>query len=92
MLEMRSVAPNPFGRSAEVLFVAREPGHVTLEIHDANGRCVRAVSLGHVERGTHRVRWDGRDASGRDVATGVYFMRLRGPAGGSNAAKAVLFR
>jgi hypothetical protein len=29
--------------------------------------------------GDYSVTWDGRDLSGRDVATGVYFYRLESP-------------
>jgi len=37
---------------------------------------VRRLIDGTVEAGAHEVHWDGRDASGADVASGIYFCRL----------------
>jgi hypothetical protein len=92
MLAVLSLSPNPFNLSTEVSFESREPGLVTMEIYDVSGRCVRMVPIGHVERGLHHARWDGRDASGADVASGVYFVHLRGSDGECQRAKAVLLR
>jgi flagellar hook assembly protein FlgD len=38
---------------------------------------VRIVEDSFRDAGVHRIRWDGRDESGRSVANGVYFLRLR---------------
>jgi hypothetical protein len=92
MLAILSLAPNPFDLATEVSFESRGPGLVTMEIYDVSGRCVRSVPLGHVGRGVHQARWDGRDARGVDVASGVYFVRLRGNDGECRRAKAVLLR
>jgi hypothetical protein len=92
LLAVLSLAPNPFSSSTEVSFESRGSGLVTMEIYDVSGRCVRTVPLGHVGRGVHQVRWDGRDAGGADVASGVYFVRLRGSDGECRGAKAVLLR
>jgi flagellar hook assembly protein FlgD len=50
---------------------------VTLAIHDATGRLVRMLLQDDLAAGDHRVRWDGRNAAGRRVAGGTYFVRLR---------------
>lgn len=47
-----------------------------LKIYDVQGRSVRSMDLGSLSPGTIRVDWDGKDAGGRDVAAGTYFMRL----------------
>ena len=91
-LAILSLAPNPFSLSTEVSFESRGSGHVTVEIYNVSGRCVRTVPLGHVESGLHHALWDGRDASGVDVASGVYFVRLRGSDGECRGAKAVVLR
>ena len=57
------------------LFRFAEP--VTVEIFDVAGRRVRRVISGRRDAGLHRERWNGRDDAGRDVASGVYFVRLR---------------
>ena len=87
-----SLAPNPFNSFTEVSFESQGPGLVTMEIYDVSGKCVRSVSVGHMERGLHQARWDGRDSSGADAASGVYFVRLRSSDGECRRAKVVLLR
>ncbi|MBN2565287.1 MAG: T9SS type A sorting domain-containing protein [Candidatus Eisenbacteria bacterium] len=91
-LGMLSLAPNPFSPYTEPVFETSRPIRVTLEVYDISGRRVRAAPLGHVNPGLHRARWDGRDAGGLNVASGVYFVRLTGADGDSRTAKAVLIR
>jgi len=83
-------APNPFGGGTEILFQvpgareARPSGGsrllasapVTLAIYDVSGRLLRRFVEAPLPAGTHRVRWDGRDERGREVASGIYFARL----------------
>jgi hypothetical protein len=44
---------------------------------DASGRLVKRLAGGYRERGMHSVSWAGRDAAGREVGSGMYFLRLR---------------
>jgi hypothetical protein len=71
-------APNP-ARDGTLLRVRLAAAStVRLEIVDATGRAVRVLFDGTwLEAGHHAVRWDGRDASGRAVSTGLYFVHLR---------------
>jgi hypothetical protein len=48
---------------------------VTVDIHDARGARVQRVFSGSLEAGERALSWDGRDAQGRTVASGVYFVR-----------------
>ena len=57
-----------------------------------SGRRVANVPLGPVGPGRHSARWDGRDTLGIGVASGVYFVRLRGDRGESHTVKAVVIR
>ena len=91
-LRILSLMPNPFNPATEVWFETQRPGPVTMEIYDVNGRRVRTVPLGFAGPGRYWAQWDGRDASGDNVASGVYFVRLRGAKGESQAVKAVVVR
>jgi hypothetical protein len=51
-------------------------GVATLSIYDGAGRLVKQLAGGPSRAGTHRVVWDGTDASGRKVGAGVYLVRL----------------
>jgi hypothetical protein len=71
--------PNPL-RSGEGLVLGLAVPHggpVTVRVYDLRGRLVRTLQDGTLERGVHRLAWDGADAGGRRVAAGVYFARLQ---------------
>jgi hypothetical protein len=72
--------PNPFNPSTEIIFSLAQPGAVTLTIHDLAGRRV-ATLLAAVQRpaGEQSVRWDGCDAAGHTLPSGVYLARLVSP-------------
>ncbi len=91
-LSIRSIVPNPFAPFADIAFETPRTGPVTLLVYDVTGRRVRSMPLGALGPGAHRVRWTGRDESGADLPSGVYFLRLRGVAEDSPAAKAVRLR
>lgn len=68
------------------------PGPVTITVHDLRGRMVRRLLAGSdLAAGEHLLEWDGRDASGRAVAAGVYLLRA-GSGGGATAIKASVVR
>src|SRR5439155_207195 len=75
---LRSIKPNPFRTDLEVAFTLGRPGPVDLVVYDVLGREVRAVARGtRLTAGPQSLRWDGRDANGREAGAGVYFVRLR---------------
>ena len=75
--------PNPFFGSVTLLYEPATSGRVDLEVYDPAGRRVRRLEgtvsggPGTDGPGTHKALWDGRDETGRSVASGVYFFRLR---------------
>ncbi len=69
-------APNPFNPSTTIRFTLPEAGHVTLAVYDINGRLVRMLVGQTLLPGHHEGVWDGYDAVGRAVASGVYVYRL----------------
>ena len=73
--------PNPFNPQTTITFdVGGEPGtvcEVNLAIYDVRGRLVRPLVDGKLEAGRHSVVWDGRNTSGRPVASGLYFSTLQ---------------
>jgi hypothetical protein len=74
--------PNPFNPHTVIRFEVPaldggSPGEVELSLFDAQGRHVRTLVRARLEPGAHTSAWDGRDAAGREVASGVYVARLR---------------
>jgi len=46
-------------------------------MYDLRGRRVRLLARGPFPAGDQQLSWDGRDASGRRVAPGIYFASAR---------------
>jgi outer membrane protein assembly factor BamB/predicted phosphodiesterase len=88
--------PNPFRPAGTIPIDVAGPGagvlDARLDIYDVQGRKVRTLVSGPLAQGRHLQRWDGRDARGQEVASGVYFLRLdvTGGAAGSSVATARL--
>ena len=74
-----SWSPNPFNPQVTVRLLV--PGgsltSVSVELFDIRGRRVRQLLQAPLAPGPHRLVWDGRDASGRSLASGVYLYRVR---------------
>ena len=73
--------PNPFNPETWIPYRLAEPAEVTLSIYSLNGNRVRTLALGHQPPGFYESRsraayWDGRNAIGERVASGVYFYTL----------------
>ncbi len=70
-------APNPFNPTTSITFDIPEKADVSLEVYDLLGRRVEMLVDEEMRAGSYRVTWDGRDASGREVPSGVYFYRIK---------------
>ena len=69
--------PNPFNPRTLIRFAVPRTAPVQLRVYDARGRAVVTLVDEPMPAGHHEVVWDGRDTSGRTVASGVYFARMR---------------
>ena len=69
--------PNPFNPNTVIGFDLPKPSFVSLDIYDVLGRKVSTLINEHLTAGSKQVQWDGRDNTGAEVASGVYFYRLR---------------
>lgn len=75
LLALRA-SPNPAREAATLAFDMASPQRARLTLYDAAGRSVCTLVDGELAGGAHRVVWDGRDASGRAAAPGIYLARL----------------
>ena len=87
--------PNPFNPETWIPYQLATPADVTLTIYDINGHNVRRLDLGHQRAGMYHSRaraafWDGRNAVGESVASGLYFYTLT--AGDFTATRKMLIR
>ena len=87
--------PNPFNPETWIPYHLAKDADVTLTIYAMNGHIVRTLTLGHQHAGMYQSRsraayWDGKNAFGEPVASGVYFYTLT--AGDFTATRKMLIR
>ena len=74
--------PNPFNPETWIPYQLAQSSNIWITIYDMRGAVVRRLALGYRPEGYYRVRgraahWDGRNAVGERVASGIYFYQLR---------------
>ncbi len=69
--------PNPFNPSTLIPFELPSTGWVQLDVFDAAGQHVRRLVHAAYSAGRYTVDWNGRDARGRTLPSGVYFYRMQ---------------
>jgi hypothetical protein len=74
--------PNPFNPTTRIAYEveAGARGNVTLAVFDVTGARVRTLVDEPARAGLHAIAWDGRNARGETVGSGIYFYRLTTPA------------
>jgi PKD repeat protein len=75
--QLQQNVPNPFNPTTDITFALPTASQVRLQVFDVTGRNVCNLVDGYLAAGPHTVTWNSTDASGRKVASGVYFYRLQ---------------
>jgi hypothetical protein len=73
--------PNPFNPETWIPFHLSQEADVSVRIYDSVGRLVRNLALGSKQEGIYvdkskAVYWDGKNDSGEEVASGVYYYSI----------------
>ena len=87
--------PNPFNPETWIPYHLSEPARVTVRLYAVDGTLVRTLDLGYQASGRYDERsraayWDGKNALGEQVASGIYFYTLT--AGDFTATRKMLIR
>jgi hypothetical protein len=69
--------PNPFNPNTEISYDLPHDCHVNLVIYNVAGQRVATLVDGFQTAGQKIARWDGKDASGINVSSGVYFYQIK---------------
>ena len=73
--------PNPFNPETWIPYELATDTHVKITIYNTQGVVIRTLQFGHQSAGYYTERdraayWDGRNALGEQVASGLYFYQL----------------
>lgn len=78
--ELSQNYPNPFNPVTCIRFAVgktQSPSHISLKIYNLCGQLVRTLVDEEKIPGTYTVTWDGKNNSGKEVASGIYFYQLK---------------
>lgn len=73
--------PNPFNPATTIPFDVKDAGRVRLRVFRPDGALVADVLDRVLPAGPHRATWNGRDARGMQVPSGVYMCRMEADQG-----------
>jgi hypothetical protein len=75
--QLKGNYPNPFNPTTNISFSLASEADVELKIFNSKGQLIDHLIKDDLAAGEHSIIWNGRDNSGKEVATGVYFYQLQ---------------
>ena len=69
--------PNPFNNTTAIPFFLNRASKININIYDIRGRLIKTLFSGSKPAGRHKIIWNGKTDSGKEAASGVYFMVMR---------------
>jgi len=69
--------PNPFNPNTIISFSLDQPGKAVVTIYNILGQMAATPLNEYLDAGNHKVIWDGRNSSGSQVSSGVYFYTIQ---------------
>ncbi len=69
--------PNPFNPKTMIRFALPKDSWVKLEVYNILGQKVKTLVDEKLAAGVKEVQWDGKDGKGLEVASGIYFYRIK---------------
>ena len=90
---LRDNYPNPFNPYTTLAFDLPEEARVTVTLYDITGRQVITLTRDEAfPAGFHQIRWDGQNAAGRPVSSGVYLYAMKTSTGFQRIKKMVMVK
>jgi len=84
--------PNPFNPATRIEYSIAQPGRVTLDVFNINGRKVTSLVNGFQPKGEHSFEWNSTDEHGIPLASGSYLYQVSVNGKPSGARKMILVR
>jgi hypothetical protein len=69
--------PNPFNPETMIKYDLPDPGYVNITVYNILGQKTKTLIDEYQEAGHKSVNWDGKDDGGKEVASGIYFYKIK---------------
>jgi len=73
---INSIYPNPFNPSTTIDFEISNPQFVDLSVYNIKGELVSRLLHQNMNKGKHKIIWEGKDQNQKKCSTGIYFCKL----------------
>ena len=71
-----SLYPNPFNPELTIGYTLEKAQRVQITIANSRGQVIRTLTDTNQAKGSHRLIWDGKDESGNECPSGVFFVKM----------------
>ena len=68
--------PNPFNPSTTISFTIQEDSNIEISLYNIKGQKIKSLLSDQITAGEHSIVWNGEDASGKKVGSGIYLYKL----------------
>lgn len=75
-LVVKNAFPNPFSEIVAINFLIPETNVIRARVYNDQGAQIKTIALGLGFQGENEIFWDGTNAKGQKVASGIYIIRL----------------
>ncbi|MBT4332966.1 MAG: T9SS type A sorting domain-containing protein, partial [Candidatus Cloacimonetes bacterium] len=75
--ELTGNYPNPFNPTTTISFSLAEASKVSISIYNMRGQLVKTLVNTELENDYYEIVWNGRDNSGKNTASGIYFYKMK---------------
>jgi hypothetical protein len=77
VFELSQNYPNPFNPITAIRYSLRRPSQVNITVFNLLGQEVKILENGFQSPGAYETTWDGTNRTGEQVASGIYFYRIK---------------
>ena len=89
---LNPAAPNPFNPATSIAYDVPKQAHITLTVYNLLGQEITRLVDGAQSPGRYQVAWNGRNARGQSVASGVYLYRITSDTGFTQVQRMTLLK
>jgi hypothetical protein len=68
--------PNPFNPSTTINYTMAQGARVSIKVYNVSGQLVATLMDSYQPQGHHFVKWNGKDAAGKAVTSGMYLVKM----------------
>ena len=69
--------PNPFNPDTTIKYSLKKDHNTKISVYNVKGQLVKTLVNSMIEKGTHEIKWNGKDTNGKDVSSGVYYINMK---------------